>query len=234
MNQVSAGTRQNGETQAETGGVTVPRCCRWLLLASGLVALAGYFGPWVPSPAAGLVVTGLDLGEYVKFLPPVQSGEIALWRQAFYLPLVAVSVAFSLQAYRRELGYPWPVRLILLAVAAVAALNQLPPAWTPGRLVSPEFRLQTISLVVCLGMVLTSPLLALLPRFLAGLVVLLLVIPAIWLPVQAFLTILPAISQLYNHPLAPGWGMGTMVAGLAGMAIAAALVARPEWTGRHG
>ena len=76
---------------------------------------------------------GLDLGEYVKFLPSVRSGQVQLWREGFYLPLVAVSLAFSLFAYRRELRYPRWLRLLFLAVAIVAALNLLPPAWTPAR-----------------------------------------------------------------------------------------------------
>ncbi|NJN84002.1 MAG: hypothetical protein HC802_18155 [Caldilineaceae bacterium] len=54
-----------------------------LLPIAVLVALAGYFGPWVDHPVAGLVVTGLDLGEYVKFLPVILSAEIVLWREGF-------------------------------------------------------------------------------------------------------------------------------------------------------
>src|SRR5690606_17869344 len=69
---------------------------RWLLPATILLAVAGYFGPWVGHRVAGLVVMGLDLGEYVKFLTPVRAGQIALWREGFYLPLVVASLAASL------------------------------------------------------------------------------------------------------------------------------------------
>lgn len=190
---------------------------RWLLPLSVLATLAGYFGPWVPHAAAGLVVTGLDLGEYVKFLHEVRGGEIELWRQGFYLPLVAVSVALSLHAYRRDLAYPWPIKGTLLAVAAVAAFNLLPPAWSPPLLLTPEFRLQTLAMIVCLGLAAISPILALLPRQMVAALVALSAISALWLPIHNFLRVLPAIAQLYGHPLTPGWGIWGMGLGLVGM-----------------
>ena len=204
------------------------RLVRWLLPLSGLLALAGYFGPWLPHRAAGLVITGLDLGEVVKFLPPVQSGQIPLWREGFYLPLVAVSLAFGLHAWRGELGYPWPVRVALLGVAAVAGLNLLPPAWTPQRLLTPEFRLQTGALIACLALAGVSPLLALLPRWLSALATLAVILPALGIPLQGFLRVLPVLSQLYNRPLAPGWGLWVTELGLLGLAVSAGLLAWPQ------
>ena len=144
---------------------------RWLLPATIGVTLVGYFGPWVDHPVAGLVIMGLDLGEYVKFLTPVRSGQIALWREGFYLPLVVVSLAASLFAFRRELRYPWLVRGLLLATAVVAALNLLPPAWTPQRMLTPEFQQQAVALALCLAAMAFSPLLALLPRRLVAVAV---------------------------------------------------------------
>jgi hypothetical protein len=187
---------------------------RWLLPLGGLLALLGYFGPWVDHPVAGLVILGLDLGEYVKFLVPVRSGQITVWREGFYLPLTAVSLAFSLYAFRRELGYGWPLRLVLLAVAAVAALNMLPPAWTPQRLLTPEFRLQTTAIVICLAAASISPFLALLPAWVSTLLVTLLVLPALWFPLRDFLRVLPTLRTLYNQPLSPGWGPYVLVVGL--------------------
>ena len=49
------------------------------------------------------MITGLDLAEYVKFLPQVASGEIAVRREIFYFPLLAASLSASLLANRREL-----------------------------------------------------------------------------------------------------------------------------------
>ena len=47
---------------------------RILLPLGALLAFLGYVGPWVDHRVAGLAVLGLDLGEYVKFLPQVRAG----------------------------------------------------------------------------------------------------------------------------------------------------------------
>ena len=204
------------------------RLPRWLIPLGGLLALAGYFGPWVDHNVAGLAILGLDLGEYVKFLPDVRSGQISLWREGFYLPLVAVSLTFSLYTFRPELRYRWPVRALLLATAAVAALNLLPPAWTPQRMLTPEFHQQAIALVICLTAMAVSPLLALLPRWMAALLAATLCGLAAVVPVWQFGRVLPAIGVLYNHVLWPGWGVVTMVVGLVLVAVSAVLLLIPR------
>lgn len=194
---------------------------------SALLALLGYVGPWVPHRAAGLVVTGLDLAEYVKFLHPIRSGEIVLWREGFYLPLVAVSLTLSLIAYRKDLRYPWPIRIGMLILAGIAALNLLPPAWSPPLLITPEFRTQTAVLLLCLGMAAISPFLALLPRIVNSAAILVLALLALIWPIVNFLRILPAIEAVYNHAITPGWGPWILAVGLAGM-VAGALIWRWE------
>lgn len=185
------------------------RQIRWLIPISALLTLIGYFGPWVNHAAAGLVITGLDLGEYVKFLPP-PSNPITVWREGFYLPLVAVSLACSLNAYQGRFNYPWVIRTGMLAVAIIAALNLLPPAWTPARLAEPEFRLQVAGIGFCLLAVAFSPFLALLPRLVVIATVVGVNAVAIWRPIHDFLGVLPDISTLYNRSLHPGWGMYLM------------------------
>lgn len=202
-----------------TCGATV---MRWLLPLALALAFAGYVGAWIDHKAAGLVITGLDLGEYVKFLTPVRRGEVTLWREGFYLPLIAISLGASLFAFRAELRYPWPVRALLLALAVVAALNLLPPAWTPTRLLTEEFRQQMAALVICLAAVTFSPLLALAPRKAAAAVLAVLSVSAVVAPVHQFFVILPAIEALYRQPQTPGWGLllgGVSLAALAGGAM---------------
>lgn len=193
---------------------------RWLLLAACLLTLAGYFGPWVSHRAAGLVITGLDLGEYVKFLPPVQRGDIWLWRPGFYTPLACVSASCSLAAYRRDLAYsPW-LRALLLLLALIGALNLLPPAWTPQRLLEGEFRWQTGALILLLAGLSLSPFLALLPRTVAAAGVTLLALAALLFPIQGFFAIVPAIGALMAHPVFPAWGMGCTLTGLLALLAA--------------
>lgn len=194
---------------------------RWLLPATILLALAGYFGPWVGHRVAGLVVMGLDLGEYVKFLTPVRAGQIGLWREGFYLPLVVASLSASLIAFRRELRYPWVVRGLLLATAIVAALNLLPPAWTPQRMLTDEFRQQAAALAICLAAMAFSPLLALLPRRLVAVLVAAGALGAAIVPARQFLAVLPTIADLYHQPLTPGWGLWLCAGGLLALAGAA-------------
>jgi len=187
---------------------------RWLLPLSALLTLAGYFGPWVAHRVAGLVVTGLDLGEYVKFLPVVRQGQVVLWREGFYLPLVVVSLALSVAAFRPQLRYGWFVRTLLLAIAGIAALNLLPPAWNEATFQNPEFRQQVLALLLCLVAAAFSPFLALLPGWFSNGLIALLSVAALWFPLSAFLQVLPAIRELYNQPLQPGWGVYLLVSGL--------------------
>lgn len=77
-----------------------------LLPLGALLAFLGYVGPWVDHRVAGLAVLGLDLGEYVKFLPGVRAGATGLWREGFYLPLVAISLTLSLCTWRVDVRWP--------------------------------------------------------------------------------------------------------------------------------
>lgn len=247
---------------------------RLLLPLAALVTLAGYFSPWIEHPAAGLVVLGLDLAEVVKFLYPVQQGDILLWRGGFYLPLVAVSLSLSLNAFRRDGSHPgegsvavltkeqliaetkddaqrrpayaWPLRVALLLLAAIAALNLLPPAWTPRLLLSPEFLLQSIALFFCLLFAAVSPIAALLvtPRTLlealegnavtapqsgkawrtARLLSLTrasalaaFAAAAIYFTLMQFRWVLPTLTNLYGQSLETGWGPALLLVGLAGL-----------------
>ena len=193
---------------------------RWLFPVGLVATLIGYFGPWVDHTVAGLVITGLDFGEYVKFLPGVREGTVILWRPGFYAPLVATSAAALLAAYRAELGYRWWMRVPLLMLATIAALNLVPPAWTPTRLLEPEFRWQTSCLVILLIGVACAPMLALLPRRIAAMAVTVLSISGIVAPLHGFFQVIPAIQTLYAHTLTPGWGLWLMVVGLLILATA--------------
>ena len=196
---------------------------RWLWPAACLIVLTGYFGSWVAHPVAGLVVTGLDLGEYVKFLPSITDGSVSLWRQGFYLPLVLVSLSCGLLSYRDYYHYPFLLRLALIILGFVAALNLLPPAWTPTLLFTNEFMLQTATIAICALLLLASPLLRFLPPLPVYAILALFALLAIWFPVTGFLKVLPDINYLYNQPIRPGWGLYLMVIGIMSSVAAYAL-----------
>lgn len=203
----------------------------WWLPAGLLLALAGYFGPWVDHAAAGLVITGLDLGEYVKFLPVVRTGGVTLWRPGFYAPLAAIALAATLSAYR-PVFWPRPIlRVIPIAVGLVAAFNLVPPAWTPARLLEPEFRIQTTALLLLLAATAVSPFLALIPHRITAGIVTVMAAAGLALPLHGFLAVRPAIAQLYAQPLGPAWGPWIMA--LGHLLIVAAMWftrARPDTT----
>lgn len=197
----------------------------WLpLIAAALVGLAGYFGPWVTHRASGLIVSGLDLGEYVKFIPQVISGQIAMQREGFYLPLFAGSLLASLLASRRAL--PRWLRILLGLAAIPLALAMLPPAWSPAVLRLPEFLLQAAAMLFCLLMVPAVIVTRYLPDRLVLLLIAALAIPAAVLPAWGFLQVRPAVAELYRQPLRPGWGFWAELLGflfVAFWAIAATL-----------
>jgi hypothetical protein len=191
----------------------------YLLILFGVVGLIGYYGPWVPHRAAGLIVLGLDLAEYVKFLPQVSGGQIRLARELFYLPLVAATLGCSLIASRGVL--PRPVRWILGLGAIPLALAMLPPAWSPAVLIQAEFMMQVIIIALCLLAVAAIPLLRRIPDRPAYVIIAALSLAAALLPAWGFLRVLPPIEEVYNHPIAPGWGFWLSLGGFGAAAVVA-------------
>lgn len=190
---------------------------RWAIFIFLLGAtLAGYFGAWIPSRAAALIVSGHDMAEYVKFVPQVVADQYRVVRESFYLPLLLASVASSLLASRSALSR-W-VRLLMGVAAAAAALAMLPPAWTPSTLQLPEFRLQVLAIAGCVMLAALTPL----ARFVPDLVVLgvfsILGIAASLWPTWSFLQVRPAIAELYRAPLGLSWG--ALLSAAACLAIA--------------
>ncbi len=202
-----------------------------LLLAGWLLLALGSWRPWVWAEPAGLRVLGLDLAEYVKFVAEVQSGRIALVREVFYLPLVALSLSLSLLAHRRELRVPGILRWLLNLLAVPVALAMLPPAWTPSLLTTPEFIKQTIAICLCLlAALLSYPLLRRLPGLLVAASVALLAVLAAVPSIAAFVRLRPALDIIYGHPIVVGPGVWLMVIGSVLLGVSAFLLFKPKRT----
>jgi len=187
---------------------------RWLLPISLLLTLAGYFGAWIWHRTAGLVILGVDLAEYVKFLAEVRAGSVAMWREWFILPAIAVSLSLALVAVNRRLAIRWYVALPLLLISVWAAFSVLPPAWTPALLVTPEFIKQTIMTAFCLGLIVISPLLRRLPALFVGWLIVLLHIGTAAGALWQFFVIKPAIHRVYGAIPPLGWGFYLYAAGV--------------------
>ena len=213
---------------ARPGGLLL--ILRLLLPLGWLLAALGYYGPWVAHTTAALSLGGVDMAEFVKFLPPVQDGSLPIVRQLFYLPPLAVVVSVALSAWSRTLRYPWPLRWLFLAAALPVSLQLLPPAWSPSSLLGPEFRLQTAALGGCWLLLALSWLLGRLPAWVGGSLTAVLALGAASLPAWQFELAKPAINAVYGRPPAVGWGFWAGIAGL--VILAAAGVGLVAWAFR--
>jgi hypothetical protein len=199
--------------------------------AALLLAFAGYLGPWVDHRAAALVLSGQDMGEFVKFLPEVREGRVFMERLLFYLPPLAIAIGLALLAGMRSregrMVYPWPVAVFLAVAVGPVALTLLPPVWSPAVLTSQEFRLQFFAFLFCLllaGLRLlagTGRLLRLLPAQALPAVVGCLGLVAAALACWQFLAIKPAVDRVYGQPVQVGWGFFLTLGGLLAVAIVA-------------
>jgi hypothetical protein len=201
------------------------------ILALLFLAL-GYWGRWIAHPAAGLNILGVDLPEYVKFVPEARYGVIPINRLVFFAMPAALALGLILFASSRMRVPVW-LRGLAGALAIPVALSMLPPAWTPGLLMTPEFRTQTIVIMALMAAVFLIPLWKqLIPDWLRGIFFILaglLPLPAL----SAFFKLMPALEKLYNHPLRSGPGVWWTVAGMTLMVGAGVLFAVSARDQRH-
>jgi hypothetical protein len=183
----------------------------------------GYWGRWIAHPAAGLNILGVDLPEYVKFVPEARYGVIPINRLVFFAMPVSLASGLILFASLRMQISVW-LRGLVGLLAIPVALSMLPPAWTPGLLMTPEFRTQTLVIMALIAATFLIPLWKqLIPDWLrGGLFILLGVLP---LPaLSAFFKLMPALEKLYHHPLKPGSGVYFLVLGMLLMLVSGGLV----------
>lgn len=193
---------------------------RLLLPVGWVLAAVGYFGPWIAHHTAALTLSGVDLGEFVKFIPSVVDGSLPVARQLFYLPPIAVVVSIALLGSLDKLNYPWSLRALTLMLAIPVSLQLLPPAWAPSTLLTAEFRLQTMALGLCWFLLASSWLLGRLPPRLVGSLSAGLSLGALILPSWQFLAVKSAIDEIYRTPPQTGWGAFLCLAGLVLIAAA--------------
>jgi hypothetical protein len=212
---------------------------RLLLPLGWLLAAVGYYGPWISHPAAALTLSGVDLGEFVKFLPGVLDGSLSVARHSFYLPPLSVVVSVALLIGAQRLRYPWPMRLLVLGLAVPVSLQLLPPAWSPSSLTSAEFRLQTIALGICWLLLAGFWLLGRLPPWLTGSVSAVLSVATIGLSAWQLWVVKPEIDAVYGGPPPVGWGFYLCMIGLAVLTAGCAILllrtrmhGREPWTGQ--
>jgi hypothetical protein len=172
------------------------------------------------------VLTAPDLAEFVKFLPEVRNGTLAVHRLLFLLPLFVATCALQVLVTARQIAYPGWVRWPILVMAIPLSLSLLPPVWSPMVLLSAEFGLQTIGCTFCLSLVIVSRWLGRVPfRPLVALLALLsLAAPA--LALWQFFVVCEAITRAYASSIAPSWGAWATLVGFALTIIGVLRIAR--------
>lgn len=189
--------------------------------------LAGYLMVWLPQPVVGLSLIGLEMGEWVKFVPQVQAGMLPD-RNLFYLPPVFLGLMMAVWTA----GWPngrwqtWAMRglavlVSLLAFPSIEAIRFEPSSeWL--------FRLVLIGLVGVTAVF--SSVLERLPKILPPILILLFALLNLVLPTWAYLSLRPVIADLFQTAVGFGPGLLLHVVGnLLGIAAAGLiLLHRPK------
>jgi len=196
------------------------------------LAVIGYWGPWVNHKTAALVLSGLDMAEFVKFLPGVRDGSEFMIRELFYLPPLAAALCLALIGSSRLWRYPLWARTIMVIVAIVLAIIVLPPyPFILQALGSDEFRRQFSMAAGCLAVIGGTLLYRRLPRaVVAGLLIVVSLAGAIP-PLWQFFSIRSALDRVYGQPIHIGWGLWLTVAGF--LVVAGAGVCKLKFGSRR-
>jgi len=198
----------------------------WSWLGS-LLAMAGYWAPWVSHKSPALVLIGFDLGEFVKFTTEFRTGTLAGIREALWLPPAAAALLLALSVVQAGKRWSPLIRIAMSATGFLMAFTLLPPfPYHMEVLFSPEFRGQTVlallGMVGCLGAFAVSQFGARTSDWAVwrSLAVAITVV-AFAGPVWEFWQLKPLLDRLYGKPVVPGVGIPLMAAGFALAALAA-------------
>lgn len=187
-----------------------------------ILALVGYWGPWVNHKTAALVLSGLDMAEFVKFLPGVRAGTEFMIRELFYLPPLAAALCLALIGSNRHLRYPLWARAIMVIIAIALAVIVLPSyPFILQALSSDEFRKQFLAGAGCLAIIAGFLLYRRLSRVVMVALLIIVSLAGAIPPGWQFLSIRSALDRVYGQPIHIGWGLWLTAVGFLVVAGAA-------------
>ena len=180
------------------------------LMGAWLLALGGYFMPWIGQRSAALAWNAYDLFDLLRWLPEIETGVLIVNLQALRLPVVGLAVLLPWLCVDSS----WFWKLVAMGSGSLLALTTLPPypyiltAWrTPGWN-SPFW--WGVGAVAAIPVALV--LLPKLGRWRPWLAL-------AWLALASFpagvtlYRLLPALSRLHATTVHPGWGFWLCVSG---------------------
>ncbi len=185
-------------------------------LLAWLLALVGYFGPWVGRRAAALAWNAYDLFDLLRLLPEIETGALSVNLQTLRLPLVGLAVLLPLWLAHCVPAVRGGGALcgIGLALATLPPYPEIISAWrTPGWRV--PFWWSVGAMLVILTAIWFAPYLGgYRPWLMLG-----------WIAVTGlpaavtFYRLLPVLSALHAVSIRPAWGFWLCMSGLGGMAL---------------
>ncbi len=197
-----------------------------LLWLAFTLILVGYFMVWLPQPVVGLSLIGLEMGEWVKFLPQVQAGTVPD-RNLFYLPPVLLGLMMILWTadWPNSRWQTWTLRglaftVSLLSFPAIEAIRDEP---------SDQWLLR-IGLIGLVGLsAVLSPLLNRLSEKVQPSLLLVFALIGIILPGWAYAAVRPVIADLLRTDIGIGPGLLLHIVGnfLVILATVVILLQRP-------
>jgi hypothetical protein len=200
-----------------------------LLRASLLLALLGFWMPWLDHPAAALRLNAYELSEWVTFLPAVRAGELAVSRLAFLVPSACLAVLMAIASARTRAGHTRHWRdalrpralagwgLLALAGLCVTAVFPYYP-YILSAYADPEFQTQFfVACAAVLGIVVVFAL----PEDVNALLEIGLALLGLGMSVWTLSALQPVASQLLGQVWVLGWGWAAALLGFTGIVIAA-------------
>jgi len=187
------------------------------------LAIASYWLAWVAHPAAGLAIAEVDFAEFPKFMPQARSGDLSVWREAFYMPLLALGLGLALWMATARRA-PWWLRWGMRAFAV--ALPLTPSVFNVLEAGELQTQLRLAALVALV--VAAAPLWRRVPARIVSAALALLFAFGALAPAIQFLQLKPAIDEIYRH--APEIGPGFWLPWPAFGALAAHSAVR-AWRG---
>lgn len=199
---------------------SIRRYRSWAAPLGFALILTGYLAVWLRHPTAAGSLIGLEVGEWVKFLPAFRGGAAPLSRNWFYLPPLTLGLFMALHTAGRP-GHRWQTWVMRSAAVAVSLLS-LPQLEVIRDEPSTEWRLRVLAIggvaVVALASAWLRP-----SRALGWFTLAVALLGAI-MPTVAYLATRPLVAAAYNAPVATigiGAGVWLNVAGhvVAGWAM---------------